>query len=707
MGSGDNRRCAALVLAGPLACLIEPTPGFGGDTSSTTGSTTGAATTTTDDGATAVGDESGGSSTGIEPQPLDLPPRGYQPRPCGFDFDHDGIVAEAGECDICDGSTEDPDGDGYAQPLLYVDCDAGTDADAGVALACRDPAAPCRTIARAIVEVTHAGGNDDEQGVVCFAGTCNEYVEVRSGQPEIATRPPRGIEVRAFDYPAKPSMLVGWDRDDDEEYPPYDEDDVAILQPPVDAESVLRLDLGSYNTPTHDVEYAHFVVAVPVTPGSPAQGTRILQVPIGVNAPHDRIHLHDLSIRSLRRGHGASSEITLIQLGMQAWGDSEADLASSEFHHLALENLEIVDHGGYVFAEHGDMAADESGPWRIANVTTRALACDKADCPTGASTTAWRMAGWMKEIEILASVFDAGTDAWYPDAGSDPLAAAGPTAIVVGECLQDVAIVHNEFVGWSTAVRVEGNGSGTIQGVEDEHPCDARDVDVVRIDGNFVRDSSDRMVGTVVPFVLQTADPDVDAVGDDRTVAGARLVNNVIQVEHGLVGCAWVQLWGASAGPIELAHDTCIAAIQTKVPVDTAALVRVVPPRSGAIDPLAALAVQGQLFAGQAAGDVAIAAESAPAGWLADHNVFAPDAAFRWAAGAPVDLAGWRAASAQDVESNACTPELYAVGDFHLALDDVCAGDAAVPLPALEFDIDGDPRPVQGRWDAGADQRAP
>lgn len=698
-------RCVAFVLAGPLACLIEPTPGFDGDSSSTSASTTGFGTSTTDDGATGIVDETGGgSSTGDEPQPLPLPPRGYQARACGFDFDHDGIVAEPGECDLCDGITADPDGDGYEQPLLYVDCDAGIDAEPGAADACRDPAAPCLTIARAILEVPQVGSNADEQGVVCFAGTCNEYVEVRSGQPEIATRPQRGIEVRDFDYPAKPSMLVGWDRDDDGDYPPHDDDDVAIIQPTVDTEAVLRIDLGSYNTPTHDVEYAHFVVSVPA--GTPAQITRLVLSPVGVDDPHERIYLHDLSVRSLRQGHGGSAETTLIQLDLQGYGATEPEVSSSQFRHFAVENVEILDHGGYVFAEHADMQPDDSGPWRIANLTTRALACDKADCPTGASTSALRMAGWMQEIEILASVFDAGTDAWYPEAGSDPLSVAGPTAIVVGECMQDVAILHNEFVGWSTAVRIEGNGSGTTQGIEATRRCDGRDVDLVRIDSNYVRDSSDRLVGTMVPFVVQTAHPDVDDVGDDRTVAGVRIVNNVVQIEHGLVGCAWVQLWGATAGPIELAHDTCIGAIQTNVPVDAAALVRVALPRSGAIDPLAALAVRGQLFASQAAGDVAIATESVPASWLADHNVFAPDAAFRWAADASTDLAGWRMASGQDAASTACVPEFHAVGDFHLADDDVCACDVAVPLPGLDYDIDGEPRPPAGPWDAGADQRA-
>jgi hypothetical protein len=312
----------------------------------------------------------------------------------------------------------------------------------------------------------------------------------------------------------------------------------------------------------------------------------------------------------------------------------------------------------------------------------------------------------MREVEILASSFDAGTDAWYPEEGTDPLSDAGPTAIVVGECVQDVAILHNAFVGWSTAVRVEANGHGVTPATEGPMPCNGLDVDGVRIEGNLVRDSSDRLVGSTVPWVLQTSHPDED-VGDDRTIRAVQIVDNVVQVDEGLLGCAWVQIWGADAGPIAIDHDTCIGAIQTSVPAPDAALVRVSAPRTGGVDPLADLAVRGQLFAGQNAGDVALALESPPAAWLADHNAFSPGAAFRWQADGPTDLAGWQAASVQDAASVACAPSFFADGDFHLGEDDTCASGIAAPIEgaAYEYDFDGDPRPAEGPWDAGADQR--
>jgi hypothetical protein len=499
-------------------------------------------------------------------------------------------------------------------------------------------------------------------------------------------------------------MVVGWDYDQDGEYPPYDTDDIAELRPPLAETGALRLDFGSYNTPTHDIEYAHFVVSVAAGPGITAQDTSLVQGQISVSAPHERMYFHDLSVRSLQQGHGAGGT-PLVRLLLEGYAEDDPKTPevepdqSSQFLYLAFENLELLDHGGTVFADHADVAADISGPIRLANLSTRALACDKSVCDDGATASIWRVGGWVQEIEILASRFDAGTDEWYPREGSDPMQDAGPTAIVVGECTQDIAILHNEFIGWSTAVRVEGNGSTLRHDLDAETPCDGRDVDGVRIEGNLVRDSSDRLVGTTVPFVLQTAHPDSATVGDDRTIAAVRIVNNVVVADYGLLGCAWVQLWGASAGPVEIAHDTCIGAIQTQVPYPAPALVRVLAPRMGAIDPLAALAVRGQLFAGQAPDDVAIATESVPAGWIADHNVF------RWQTDPPTDLEGWRTASGQDAASRACTPEFFAVDDFHLALDDTCAGDLAVPIAGIDHDIDGDPRPDTDAWDAGADER--
>ena len=40
----------------------------------------------------------------IENPSSPLPARGYQPRPCGFDLNHNGIIGEPADCNVCDAS---------------------------------------------------------------------------------------------------------------------------------------------------------------------------------------------------------------------------------------------------------------------------------------------------------------------------------------------------------------------------------------------------------------------------------------------------------------------------------------------------------------------------------------------------------------------------------------------------------------------------
>ena len=83
-------------------------------TTSTSTSTTTASTTTT-------------TTTLPPPPPPPAAGVGYHARPCGFDLNHNGIVGEATDCHVGDGSTTNPFGDGTAVNMLYVDCQNGSD----------------------------------------------------------------------------------------------------------------------------------------------------------------------------------------------------------------------------------------------------------------------------------------------------------------------------------------------------------------------------------------------------------------------------------------------------------------------------------------------------------------------------------------------------------------------------------------------------
>ena len=142
--------------------------------------------------------------------------KGYQPRPCGFDMNRNGVVGELADAKVGDGFTTDPDGDGVVEDIIYVDSAAGSDA-----LGEGTPAKPYATIQKALSVVD--GPSDGAEDIICIAGIFHETVTLpASGVP--------GHYVRdGFQFPRHPIMLVGWDKDGDHEYPPYDKDDVAVL----------------------------------------------------------------------------------------------------------------------------------------------------------------------------------------------------------------------------------------------------------------------------------------------------------------------------------------------------------------------------------------------------------------------------------------------------------------------------------------------
>ncbi len=94
---------------------------------------------------------------------LALASAGYQSRACGFDLDGDGVLGESGDdCNICDGSTTDPDGDGIDEDLFYVDCGAGSNGN-GTA------GNPFNRLSSAIAAMD--GPGDGAEDIVCFRGS--------------------------------------------------------------------------------------------------------------------------------------------------------------------------------------------------------------------------------------------------------------------------------------------------------------------------------------------------------------------------------------------------------------------------------------------------------------------------------------------------------------------------------------------------------
>ena len=210
--------------------------------------------------------------------------RGYQSRACGLDMNRNGIIGECSnhaggvatcpDCSVCNGqggvtSPRDVDGDGQKEAEIYVACGSGTDNSS-----CGNPGSPCNTINFALnTRAPSLSG----QKIVCFRGTCSSEDTIATGQNGISTakrswpagvsascnsnpyytRSKAGNEVRDFRYPCNPTMLIGWDFNNNGDYPPHDTADTAVIN---GAGRVTLFDVPSNpgSAPMNYQEFAHF-----------------------------------------------------------------------------------------------------------------------------------------------------------------------------------------------------------------------------------------------------------------------------------------------------------------------------------------------------------------------------------------------------------------------------------------------------------------
>ena len=644
-------------------CFIEDTPGYG-DTEAVSGSGGSGEPDASTGGDTDPGTGTSSGDSGPGPQP-----RGYEPRPCGFDLDQDGIPGELEEdCIVCNGSNAWTNALGYEVVETYVDCDNGVDNDT-----CGSPESPCATL-------DHTLGNQtpfrfdavldgaSQQSVVCVRGQCTGPLQPAGGQREVFTRPRAGNEARDFDYPAAPTMVVGWDFNGDGEYPPHDDEDTAVIQ---GGQRGLFLNWGSipWTTASHDIEIAHLTFR-----NHSVDLLRFSSKP----AVAERIYFHDLWIEAVAEGD-LPTERGLF------------DLRDVEAQWLAIENVRMVDVGRRVVGEFPDPDLPV-GPLRLARATFRPKGCSVGEACTAADAYArsgvFYRSGTTDRVEIVDSVFDFNVAEWNPHVGggiTDPPS----EAIVVLDCNQDFTIRNNVFVDWGVAVRVRGMDDG----------CTDRPISGVRIEQNYITHADPLRARTHVPILIRSG----DEVADTSTVIEGLLVaNNAMLGREGWLSCMAVQAWGSSTAPIEIVNNTCVGEIHpaaSSLHPTPAALGIFAAPGGGASHQN--FAVHNNLFAGSE--DVAVHLDYAPTGWDAANNVFDAGASFTWNGAPQADVDAWMAASGS-MGAAACTVTFTADDDGHLSPDDTCARDAAAPYAGVTLDFDGEARPGNGSWDAGADE---
>ncbi len=583
--------------------------------------------------------------------------RGYDSRACGFDLDGDGVLGEPGDdCNICDGSTVDPDGDGVAEDLIYVDCGAGSNGNG-------TPGSPYNRLSSAMAAMD--GPGDGAEDIVCFKGTCrNESLNwTTSGVPGSYRSSLTSTVDHSFTLPQDPAMLIGWDADNDGRYPPYDTDDTAILDGNANGNTARAITINGHNY----LEVAHFTARDYNLDGG--DGGFVYRTGGG----GDYNYFHDLSLENINKGYGDSSgRGTFISFG-------GAD------DYITLYNLNIQDFGGYMFRGAVN-SSPEVFDFAFINITAVGHG---GTGDSGANVSGIKLWGAVTNVFVLDSILDGDPDGWGQGYSVDTVYAVAPA-----QCTRNWTIRNNEFKDWEYAIVVQPDaGSGF---------CRSRTLKNTLIDSNVITNA-------YAPY--QWGDYGISAVQGygpaTATIENLTISNNYLSSSTGWEACLWIDAGnpsGTNPGSIDIVNNTCYGDINRH-----AAIVVGDAEGSGANYPEQQITLKNNIIDGLGSGDLAVWTGYAPSSWIADYNTYdnLTGNKFVWNRGNQTGFSTWKNTSGGDAHSSECSPTFAQEGlfDIHLANTDTCARDRGTSVAAITTtDIDGDSRPQGAAWDIGADE---
>ncbi len=410
----------------------------------------------------------------------------------GLDMDDDFIVGEPEDSLVCDsvGGTvaatgfyvEDVDGDAVLEDQIFVDSDLGSD-DA----TCGAPTAPCATIDFAFN--TRADGPDlGGEDIVCAHGTFFETVlPVTSGVASFKTKPIDTVstnEQREFRYPDNPAMIVGWDTDDDDAYPPLDPDDLFVFDNEGEGAPLFNF-LTDPDDGADYIEIAHFLSHRPGTQYATAGG--FLGTPNGATDERSEYwYMHDFQ----------AVEVNFRKCHIT--GTMFVSTFQFRPRYFAIEYADLPRLYGYVFRggfnQNDSSMCLDRGPTRFRGIdlSMRALGENQIDRHGNACTNLapgatgggslrrqWGCyTGW-EDIDNRYVV--AGYDS--PPAGANDLISGG----VWLSCPQDIDFVGNYLSGFDGLPKVQPTNSVCRQRFLSDFKVNRNTfVDPISLDGRFV-----------------------------------------------------------------------------------------------------------------------------------------------------------------------------------------------------------------------------
>lgn len=594
---------------------------------------------------------------------------GYYGRPSGFDLNFNGTPGEAGTADVavCDAqgdsaSTvgEDLDGNAVADRQVYVDLSSGTNS-----VTCGLPGTACRTIAYAMAgtNASVTGGpigtpSATQMQAICFKGTGRELVvPSQSGATGSYSLAQTGFQARTFNLPRYPFLLSGWDNDNDNQYPPHDLDDTAVLDGNSGGAS---LNHAIENTaPVSYIEYAHFTAKDYGLVLSDDIG--FMQVARG-GGTATNIYVHDLRLIDIMRGMTNANTSGHILFDFFANGTVST--------YTAIVNVHATDIGGGYGIRGSGVGTSVLGPYRFQNITmtTRGAAGDY-----WAAIKLW---DYVTGVEVLGNFFDLNPDVWSPGAvGGAPSSGVG-----ISYCSQDWVVRGNAFHDFKQFVTLS-----PYYGVPGT--CESRPLDEIRIDRNIFRNTYAPWVFGDWGLLVEAGNSVADSVED------VYITNNRFSSTQGWEACLWLRPGnpsGADPSNIRVAGNTCYGAINRHAALTIGNAEGAEPAFPGQT-----FTIQDNVFA--ALGSVlAVDWQYSPSSWIANGQAYDASATFR-ITGTGHTFASWKTATGQDAASKQCTPSFVAAstGNFRLVDADTCADAAGVDISAITtVDHDGVTRSV-------------
>ncbi|MBC8872907.1 MAG: hypothetical protein H8E44_26020 [Planctomycetes bacterium] len=566
--------------------------------------------------------------------------KGYQMRPCGFDMDRNGVIGEKTDCRIGDGRTADPDGDGVDEDLIYVDAKDGSDENGnGTA------SAPYQTIGKALG--TADGPGDGAEDIVCISGVFHETIKIPHGGV------PGHYERDGFQFPKNPLMIIGWDKDGDGQYPPYDKDDVAVL----DGQGQLDVAVDTISEKHNSyLEIAHLTIRDYGYRERVKSGGFKLFYNGGLES---HVYIHDVELYNINRGHcclrNHSNSIVL-----SFWGHPFTD--------VAFINNKVQDFGAYFCR---GAIWEDGGRFRFQN---NSLSMDPGK-ETGKrrSASGWKLWGRFNDCRILDNVIDMNARAW-----SSLGFAAG---VKVCEGTRDWMIQGNVLIDLGVALQSFAAG----------YPG-GRPIDNIVIDRNlFWMSYADRAkLPTAVNIEGHVNAP------KEETVKNVTISNNMMYSAVGwgpaAIRCTAGNKSAPQDGTIRIVGNTMYGAAREGM--------LVIRPRTAFKHN--DFVVRNNIFHATSGPKRQIVVNYRPTGFHSDGNVYNVGGTFAWGGGSPQPFRTWRDVTGQDNASKTGAPLFMAAetGDLHLSPSDTVAIGTGVALECTSADFDGDLRsarpPVSG-----------